>query len=148
MKVEEIGFKRYATHPSTLPSFFPFPANPPLSSTPAHWPAFPAISPKYRRVPSNPRLSILTLSPASNDLPARLELRMKVSDCLLDGRTEGVLVRVARVGRAGVAPACEEEDAAEDGRPVTDRRPDCGSKESSALGDGGGIAGSLIRPVL
>ena len=49
---------------------------------------------------------------------------MKVSDCLLGGRAEGVLVRVARVGRAGVTPACEEEDAAEDGRPVTDRRPD------------------------
>jgi hypothetical protein len=75
---------------------------------------------------------------------------MKVSDCLLVGRTVGVLVRVARVGRAGVAPACEEEDAAEDGRPVpvTERRPDCGSKESSALGDGKGFAGSLIRPVL
>ena len=73
---------------------------------------------------------------------------MNVSDCLLGGRAEGVLVRVTRVGRAGVAPACEEEDAAEDGRPVTDRRPDCGNKECGALGDSEGFAGSLIRPVL
>lgn len=73
---------------------------------------------------------------------------MKASDCLLGGHAEGVLVRVARVGRAGVAPACEEEDAAEDGRPVTDRRPDCGNRESGALGDRGEFAGSLIRPAL
>lgn len=73
---------------------------------------------------------------------------MKASDCLLSERAEGVLVRVARVDRAGVAPACEEEDAAEDGRPVTDRRPDWGNKESGALGDSEGFAGSLIRPAL
>lgn len=73
---------------------------------------------------------------------------MKVSDCLLGGRAEGVLVRVGGAGRAGVAPACEEEDATEDGRPVTDRRPDCGRKESGAFGDSEELPGSLIRPVL
>lgn len=73
---------------------------------------------------------------------------MKASDCLLGGRAEGVLVRAAMVGRAGVAPACDEEDAAEDGRPVTDRRPDCGRKASGPLGDSEGFPGSLIRPAL
>lgn len=33
--------------PPTDPSFLPFPANPPLSSTPAHSPALPSISPMY-----------------------------------------------------------------------------------------------------
>jgi hypothetical protein len=73
---------------------------------------------------------------------------MKTSDWRLDERMEGVFVRVTGPGRAGVAPAVEEAEAEEEGLPVTDRRPDCGRKESGALGDNGGIAGSLMRPVL
>jgi hypothetical protein len=61
---------------------------------------------------------------------------------------EGVFVRVTGPGRAGVAPAVEEAEAEEEGLPVTDRRPDCGRKESGAFGDKGGFAGSLMRPVL
>lgn len=38
--------------PATDPSFFPLPANPPLSSTPAQRPGFPSISPTNRSVPS------------------------------------------------------------------------------------------------
>lgn len=73
---------------------------------------------------------------------------MKASDWRLDGRIEGVLVRDTGTGRAGVAPAVEEEEAAEEGLPTTDRRPDCGRKESAPFGDNGGFAGSLIRPAL
>lgn len=61
---------------------------------------------------------------------------------------EGVFVRVTGPGRAGVAPAVEEAEAEEEGLPATDRRPDCERKESGALGDNGGFAGSLMRPVL
>lgn len=39
-------------YPATDPSFFPLPANPPLSSTPAQRPGFPSISPTNRSVPS------------------------------------------------------------------------------------------------
>jgi hypothetical protein len=35
-EVNETLLVTYATHPLTLPSFLPFPENPPLSSTPAH----------------------------------------------------------------------------------------------------------------
>ena len=114
MKADETRLDTYATHPLTLPSFLPFPENPPLNSTPAHWPAFPSISPKYRRVPSKPRLSILTLSPTSKGLSARLVLLMKTSDWRLDERMEGVFVRVTGPGRAGVAPAVEEAEAEEE----------------------------------
>ena len=48
--------------------------------------------------------------------------------------------------RAGVAPAFEEEDAAEDGLPATERRPECERKESGAFGDI--FPGSLVRPAL
>jgi len=61
---------------------------------------------------------------------------MKVLDCLLSGQAEGVLVCVVRVGHAGVTPACEEEDAVEDGHPVTDWQT--GRKESDALEDSEG----------
>ena len=61
---------------------------------------------------------------------------------------EGVFVRITGPGRAGVAPAVEEAEAEEDGLPVTDRRPECGRKESGAFGDNGGFTGSLMRPVL
>lgn len=46
-----LGHVKYR-FPLTDPSFFPFPAKPPLSSTPAHRPGFPSISPIYLRVPS------------------------------------------------------------------------------------------------
>jgi len=36
MKADEIELDTYATYPLTLPSFLPFPENPPPSSTPAH----------------------------------------------------------------------------------------------------------------
>ncbi len=54
----------------------------------------------------------------------------------LSGQAEGVLVCVVRVGHAGVTPACEEEDAVEDGHPVTDWQT--GRKESDALEDSEG----------
>ncbi len=112
--------KRGGTHPATLPLFLPLPANPPPSSTPAHIPGFPSISPKYRRTPSNPSDSIRTLSPTSNPRPARLALRAKTSDVLLGGRVDGVFAD-------GVLPAliAEEEDADEDGRTpaLSDRGP-------------------------
>lgn len=73
---------------------------------------------------------------------------MKASDWRLDERMEGVFVRATGPGRAGVAPAVEEAEAEEEGLPATDRRPDCGRKESGAFGDNGGFAGSLMRPVL
>lgn len=57
-------------------------------------------------------------------------------------------MRVTGRGRAGVAPAVEEEEAEEEGLAATDRRPDCGSKESGPFGDNGGFTGSLMRPVL
>jgi len=57
-------------------------------------------------------------------------------------------VRAVGMGRAGVAPAVEEEEAAEEGLPATDRRPDCGRKESGPFGDSEGFAGSLTRPAL
>lgn len=91
--------------PPTEPSFFPFPANPPLSSTPAHSPPLPSISPIKRKVPSNPNDSMRTLSPTSNErVPARLELRSTWL-CRLSGRAyDGVLGRT---------------DATDDGRDET-----------------------------
>lgn len=65
--------------PPTLPSFFPFPAKPPDNSTPAHSPPLPSISPMNRSVPSNPRLSMRTLSPSSKA-------------CRLDGGRPAVLL--------------------------------------------------------
>ena len=100
------------THPATLPLFFPFPANPPLSSTPAHIPGFPSISPRYLSTPSNPRDSIRTLSPTSKGLPLRLTLLANTSDDLLGGRTAPTFAE-------GVRPADEAEEADEDGRTPT-----------------------------
>ena len=57
-------------------------------------------------------------------------------------------MRVVGIGRAGVVPAVEEEEATEEGLPATDRRPDCGRKESGPFGDNEGFAGSLMRPAL
>ena len=57
-------------------------------------------------------------------------------------------MRVVGMGRAGVVPAVEEEEATEEGLPATDRRPDCGRKESGPFGDNEGFAGSLTRPAL
>lgn len=70
-------------YPFTLPSFLPLPLKPPPSSTPAHSPGLPSIDPTKRRTPSNPKDSILTASPTSNCLPARLTLRPWTLDCLL-----------------------------------------------------------------
>ena len=70
-----IAFFGGTAYPFTLPSFFPLPANPPPSSTPAHSPGLPSIGPMKRRTPSNPKDSILASSPISNCLPARLTLR-------------------------------------------------------------------------
>jgi len=73
--------------PFTVPSFFPFPEKPPLSSTPAQRPNLPSIAPMYLNVPSYPSDSMRTLSPASNGLLARLELLAETSDCRLEDRT-------------------------------------------------------------
>lgn len=89
--------ERVRAHPSTVPSFLPFPANPPLNSTPAHSPCFPSISPLYRRVPSKPRLSMRTLSPRSKDL----WLWWNASDCRLSGRRVLLLLAKAEVGVLG-----------------------------------------------
>lgn len=62
-------------YPFTLPSFLPLPAKPPPSCTPAHSPGLPSIGPTKCKTPSNPKDSILTSSPISNCLPARLTLR-------------------------------------------------------------------------
>lgn len=43
---------KYLFPSGVLPSFFPLPANPALSSTPAQIPCFGGISPRYRRIPS------------------------------------------------------------------------------------------------
>lgn len=117
--------------PPTDPSFFPLPEKPPLSSTPAHRPDLPSISPIYLKQPSNPKDSILTLSPTSNVFPARLTLRVKTSDCLLGARGAGVFVLL-----------CEnaEVEATEEGRPVTERRPDCnGAKHDFGEDDEGEV---------
>lgn len=98
----------------TEPLFFPFPENPPLSSTPAQSPGLPSISPRYRRTPSNPRDSIRTLSPTSKALPVRLMLLGNASDWRLGGRTDvGVLARSGGFGWLLV----EDEEATEDGLP-------------------------------
>lgn len=108
------------THPATDPLFLPLPAKPPLSSTPAHMPGFPSISPKYLSTPSKPSDSIRTLSPTSNGRPALLALLAKRSDDLLGGRT-------AEAFAEGVRPAedADAEDADEDGRtpPTLAARP-------------------------
>lgn len=57
-------------------------------------------------------------------------------------------MRAVGTCRAGVAPAVEEVEAAEEGLPATDRRPDCGRKASGPFGDNEGFAGSLMRPAL
>lgn len=116
----------YLTHPLTEPLFFPLPAKPPPSSTPAKSPTFPSISPRNLRVPSKPRDSIRTLSPMSNDLPARLELRVNTSEARLEGRGAADLGPVAL--RAAELKA-EDEEAAEFGRPATEERPESGMCE-------------------
>jgi len=98
------------THPSTIPLFFPLPAKPPPSSTPAHCPCFPSISPKKRNVPSKPKLSIRTLSPISY---SRCVLE-KTSDCLLSGRWNPLFFSVA-LGVFG-----REPEATEGGRDIDD----------------------------
>lgn len=102
---------RNGTHPATDPLFLPLPAKPPPSSTPAHIPGFPSISPKYLSTPSKPSDSIRTLSPTSNGRPARLALLVNTSDCLLGGLTADAFAE-------GVRPAedADAEDADEDGR--------------------------------
>lgn len=67
----------------------------------------------YLRVPSKPRDSILTLSPTSKALESLFE----ASDCLLGGRLAG------RV-ETGVLARADAVEAAEDGRPATERLPD------------------------
>lgn len=81
----------------------------------------PSIPPRYFNVPSNPRDSILTLSPTSNDLlPDRLVLRAKISDCLLTGR--GAKFRLPDAGvRGGIGLTAEEVEAT-DGGLLTDWR--------------------------
>lgn len=91
--------------PPTLPLFFPFPAKPPASSTPAHSPALPSISPTYRSVPSNPRLSMRTLSPSS-----------KV--CKLDGGRPEVLLGGRLVDAVSFPGAFETGVFARDGAVV------------------------------
>lgn len=65
---------KYLFPSGVRPSFFPFPANPPLNSTPAQIPAFGGISPRYRSVPSKPKEVIRTgpLSVGTNG-PAAVE---------------------------------------------------------------------------
>lgn len=105
-----------------MPLFFPLPANPPPSSTPAHKPGLPSISPTYFNKPSKPRDSIRTLSPISKDL---LTLLANTSECRLGGRLGG-LADVGVFARSVVlveAPIAEDAEAAEFGRP-TERWPD------------------------
>lgn len=78
-KTPQCGGQVKYCFPPTLPSFFPFPAKPPDNSTPAHSPPLPSISPMNRSVPSNPRLSMRTLSPSSKA-------------CRLDGGRPAVLL--------------------------------------------------------
>lgn len=65
MNTPQFGGQVKYRFPPTEPSFFPLPAKPPPSSTPANVPAFPSISPRKRRVPSNPSDSMRTVSPSS-----------------------------------------------------------------------------------
>jgi hypothetical protein len=103
-------------YPLTVPLFFPLPENPPFNSTPAQTPGFPSISPIYLNVPSYPSDSILTLSPISK---VRFVIFPKTSECRLGGRAEvGVFAR-------SLVEVVELVEMAEDGRPVTERRPDC-----------------------
>jgi hypothetical protein len=97
-------------HPLTVPLFLPLPAKPGPSSTPAHMPCLPSISPTKRRVPSKPRDSIRTLSPTSKVRPARLTLRVNTSDALLAGRGSVAFSRGAELD------VDETEVATEDGR--------------------------------
>lgn len=115
------------THPLTAPSFFPRPAKPGLSSTPAQTPGFPSIGPKYRNMPSIPKLSMRTTSSGSNvrSFPRALALALGLAlDCRLSGRDEvvgieargvnpAIVVRVAKIGvLGGAALELIEEDAA------------------------------------
>jgi hypothetical protein len=69
-------------------------------------------------VPSYPSDSILTLSPISK---VRIGLFPKTSEWRLEGRAEiGVLAR--SLGKLELA---DEVETTEDGRPATERRPDC-----------------------
>jgi hypothetical protein len=71
----------------------------------------------YLRVPSKPRDSILTLSPISKVLESLLE----ASDCLLGGRLAG-RVKTGVLARSDTL--ADDVEAAEEGRPDTDRLPD------------------------
>lgn len=65
-----------------------------------------------------------TLSPTSKARPARLTLLPNMSDCRLKGLAVGVRDR-SSVDLWGVVPTAEDDEATEDGRPATERRPDC-----------------------
>jgi hypothetical protein len=71
----------------------------------------------YLRVPSKPRDSILTLSPTSKALESLFE----ASDCLLGGRLAG-RVETGVLARSDIL--ADAVEAAEDGRPATERLPD------------------------
>lgn len=76
-----------SAHPSTDPSFFPIPLNPPSSSTPAQTPSLNCVAPRNLKVPSIPIPCILTLSPTWG---ANL-LALPVSPSLDSGRRNGVV---------------------------------------------------------
>lgn len=97
------------------------------------------MSPRYLRIPSKPNDSRRTLSPISKDLPVRLTLRPKTSEVRLDGRGIGDLEFGAL--REAIELRAEDDEAEEDGLPVTDRRPDC----TTLRGDGGERDTSLER---
>ena len=63
-----------------------------------------------------------TWSPISKALPARLALRPKTSEARLEGR--GIGAFDADVLRDTLELRAEDEDADEEGLPVTERRPD------------------------
>jgi hypothetical protein len=116
INIMDLGLEEQ-TYPATEPSFFPFPEKPPLNSTPAQRPGLPSISPMYLRAPSKPRDSILTFSPTSKVLESLLE----ASDCLLGGRLAG-RVNAGVFARSGTL--ADDVEAAEEGRPATERLPE------------------------
>ena len=133
---QRLDSMRERPHPFTVPSFFPRPANPGASSTPAQTPGFPSMGPKNRSVPSMPRLSMRTASPWSNVRSLALFLlsrRAWTSDWRLSGREDAADVDArgvyenppARAPEDGVlgsgtrgGPVDPDEDAAEGERTV------------------------------
>lgn len=98
--------KKDGTYSPTLPSFFPFPVNPPPSSTPAQSPGLPVISPTNLSMPSTPIESTLTFSPTPKSSTTPLT-EVDLLSCRLSG-----LGAAPTMDLRGVNPSWElEEDA-------------------------------------